>query len=248
MVDLSKVSQSVINFVNEIKKMEGNPDKIDSQKELDKIGEYLAGNSELTNDDKAYLDNEMRQAEESMPKRDRNLGTVLKRIFQKEDEHLHEASLSNVQFKDVRIEPDMTPLSNDSLERALQIVYSNSVAAGLMRLALGADKVEELKNRIEQDFFSHFASNQKIETIDLKTLTEMINKDKKFVDAMFESMEIPADKDSISMFKNKINEYKEKYGDAWHEALQNDLKESQAKGSKLNDSELTFDVKKDTEE
>ena len=44
MVDFSKISQKVKVFVDDTMKMEGNKKEIDTQKECDKIGEYLNQN------------------------------------------------------------------------------------------------------------------------------------------------------------------------------------------------------------
>ena len=55
MVDLSKVSQAVKDFVNEVKASEGNKRKIDTQAECNQLGAYLAGNADKMNVDEKEL-------------------------------------------------------------------------------------------------------------------------------------------------------------------------------------------------
>ncbi len=82
--DLSKVSQSVINFIDQLKNEDGNPTNKLSKKEIDKISEYLAGNQELNDNDIAYLQNEMLQGfsdfkhKDTLPEGKKYIG---KRIF-----------------------------------------------------------------------------------------------------------------------------------------------------------------------
>ena len=59
--DLSKVSQSVINFIDQLKNEDGDSTNKLTGKEILKIGDYLAGNKELNDNDKKYLMNEIEQ-------------------------------------------------------------------------------------------------------------------------------------------------------------------------------------------
>ena len=57
MVDFSKISQKVNDFVKETMKMEGNSKRIDTQKECDRIGEYLSQNrNKMGNVEIQYLE------------------------------------------------------------------------------------------------------------------------------------------------------------------------------------------------
>ena len=70
MVDLSKISKKIIDFVNNVEAQEGSKKKIDTKNEYNQLAMYLAGNSNnMGADEIAYLESKMQEGLENIAKR-----------------------------------------------------------------------------------------------------------------------------------------------------------------------------------